>query len=114
MKTPTFQAFRLYRTNALIVNGKRSETDKLETDGQVYDDERIRHLRLQFLYMAKAIREGIPIKGYYHWSLMDNLEWHHGFRPRFGFLYVNYTTLERTPKLSAKWMSEVIKTGRIV
>ena len=64
-------------------------------------------------YMAKAVREGIPVKGYFHWSLMDNLEWHHGFRPRFGYLYVNYATLERTPKLSAEWMKEVIRTGRI-
>ncbi|MBR2439948.1 MAG: family 1 glycosylhydrolase [Lentisphaeria bacterium] len=107
-------AYELYGLPIYITeNGKRSETDKLEEDGHVYDDERIRHLRLQLLYMAKAVREGIPVKGYFHWSLMDNLEWHHGFRPRFGYLYVNYATLERTPKLSAEWMKEVIRTGRI-
>jgi NAD(P)-dependent dehydrogenase (short-subunit alcohol dehydrogenase family) len=47
-------------------------------------------------------------------SQMDNLEWHHGYRPRFGLLYVNYTNLERTPKLSAEWMNAVIKSGRVV
>ena len=94
-------------------NGKRSLTDVLSPDGNVYDDERIRHLRLQLLYMARAIRDGVPVKGYFHWSFSDNLEWHHGFRPRFGLVYINYTTQERIPKLSAKWMSEVIKSGRI-
>ena len=109
-------AHELYNVPEIRIteNGKRSLTDVLAPDGNVYDDERIRHLRLQLLYLAKAVREGIPVTGYYHWSLMDNLEWHHGFRPRFGYIYINYSTLERTPKLSAKWMSEVIKTGRIV
>ena len=107
-------AYELYGLPIYITeNGKRSETDMLNADGHVYDDDRIRYLRLHLLYMSKAVREGIPVKGYFHWSLMDNLEWHQGFRPRFGFLYVNYTTQERTPKLSAEWMKEVIRTGRI-
>ena len=94
-------------------NGKKSETDRTESDGQVYDEERIKFLRLQLLCMERAIRDGIPVKGYFHWSLMDNLEWHLGLRPRFGLVYVNYTTLKRTPKLSAAWMKEVIRSGRI-
>ena len=59
------------------------------------------------LYFGKRVR------GYFHWSLTDNLEWHHGFRPRFGLIYINYTTQQRIPKLSAQWFKELIRTGRI-
>lgn len=108
-------AHELWRLPIYITeNGAISRVDHRASDGNVYDDERVRHLRIFMLYMAKAIREGIPVKGYFHWSLMDNLEWHHGYRPRFGFIYVNYSNLERTVKLSAKWMREMIKSGRVV
>ncbi len=95
-------------------NGKRSLVDMQEADGQVYDDERIKVLRLNLTLLARAIREDIPVRGYFHWSLTDNLEWHHGFRPRFGLIYINYTTQQRIPKLSAQWFKELIRTGRVV
>ena len=55
----------------------------------------------------------MPVGGYFHWSLLDNLEWCSGFRLRFGLIFVNYLTSERIPKLSYRWYSELIRTGRI-
>lgn len=105
----------LWHPKEIIIseNGMRSLVDMPEADGQVYDDERIKVLRLDLTMLARAVRENIPVRGYFHWSLTDNLEWHHGFRPRFGLIYINYTTQQRIPKLSAQWFKELIRTGRI-
>lgn len=96
-------------------NGTRQESDRPDPDdGEVYDDIRVRNLRLNLTQLARAVSHGVPVKGYFHWSFMDNLEWHHGFRPRFGYVYINYSNQQRIPKLSAKWMKEVIKNGRVM
>ena len=60
-----------------------------------------------------AITAGVDLRGYFAWSLMDNFEWSWGYERRFGIVRVDYETLERTPKLSAKWFSEVIETNGI-
>ena len=106
----------LWHPKEIIIseNGMRSLVDMPEADEQVYDDERIKVLRLNLTMLARAVRENIPVRGYFHWSLTDNLEWHHGFRPRFGLIYINYTTQQRIPKLSAQWFKELIRTGRVV
>jgi beta-glucosidase len=52
--------------------------------------------------VAQALREGIPVRGYFHWSLLDNFEWAHGFAPRFGLYRVDYATFERTPAPGAE------------
>ena len=51
------------------------------------------------------------MKGYFHWSLTDNFEWHSGYDDRFGLIYVDYRTQQRIPKDSAAWYSEVIRTN---
>ena len=58
--------------------------------------------------LFRAISEGIPVIGYQHWSLLDNLEWSLGYSKRFGIIHVDYGTLERTPKDSARWFSGII------
>ena len=70
-------------------------------------------MRNYLSWLARAVKEGYPVDGYSHWSLLDNLEWNLGYRSRFGLVYVNYNTLERIPKLSSKWYSELIRTGQI-
>jgi beta-glucosidase len=60
------------------------------------------------LEVHSAIRDGVDVRGYFVWSLMDNFEWSLGYRPRFGIVRVDYETLRRTPKLSARWYRDVI------
>ena len=59
------------------------------------------------------MEEGVDLRGYFCWTLMDNFEWAHGYDKRFGLHYVDFETLERTPKKSAKWFGRVAKSGVI-
>ena len=88
--------------------------DRPEPDGEIYDLHRIKYLRAYMASLSRTIKEDIPVRGYFHWSLLDNLEWNAGFRQRFGLVFVNYHTTERIPKLSYRWYSELIRTGRLV
>jgi beta-glucosidase len=82
--------------------------DGLDFDGRVRDERRIRYLRDHLAQVQRAMQAGVLVKGYFHWSLMDNFEWAHGFGQRFGLVYVNFKTQERTIKDSGHWFSEVI------
>ncbi len=77
------------------------------------DDRRARFLIAYLKEIYHAIQTGADIKGYFHWSLIDNFEWAEGFGPRFGLIEVDYQTQKRTPRPSAKVYSEVIKTNGI-
>lgn len=77
-------------------------------DGQVHDPQRVDYLRTHLLALNEAIRQGIDVRGYMAWSFMDNLEWSLGYAKRFGLVHVNFETLERTPKTSARFYSQVI------
>ena len=70
-------------------------------DGSVDDPLRVHYLRTHIDAVSKAIGQGADVRGYFAWSLFDNLEWVHGFSKRFGLVHVNFQTLERTPKASA-------------
>lgn len=76
--------------------------------GKVNDQARIDFYRDHFISAYRAIQDGVPLKGYYIWSLMDNFEWAHGYGKRFGIIYVDYSTLKRIPKESAYWYKQVI------
>jgi len=71
------------------------------------DSRREWYLRECLKFVHKAIGEGIDVRGYLHWSLMDNFEWDYGFWPRFGLVEIDYETLERRPRRSAWWYKEV-------
>ncbi len=83
--------------------------DVLDADGRCQDELRIRYLRDHLIQVRKAMDEGVPVKGYFHWSLMDNFEWALGYAPRFGLVYVDYKTLQRTIKDSGRWFANVIR-----
>ncbi len=83
--------------------------DGLDFDGRVRDERRIRYLRNHLIQVQRAMQAGIPVKGYFHWSLMDNFEWALGYAPRFGLVYVDYQTLNRTIKDSGRWFAGVIR-----
>jgi beta-glucosidase len=75
------------------------------------DNKRTDFLKDHLKYVHYAIRRGIPIKGYLHWSLMDNFEWADGRSPKFGLYEVNYDNFERTPRGSAHFYKSVIKNN---
>ncbi len=91
-----------------------SSSDIPAADGKVYDTDRVMYLRNYLSHLQRATSEGVPVKGYFCWSLMDNFEWADGYTNRFGLHYVDYKTQKRTPKLSADFYKEVIKQNMVV
>jgi beta-glucosidase len=71
-------------------------------------------LRSYLKELQRATAEGVPVRGYFQWSSMDNFEWADGFGVRFGLIHVDYATLKRTPKLSASFFREVAARNRVV
>ena len=86
-------------------NGCASD-DVVTPEGKVYDTDRIMFLRACLTQLQRATAEGVPVKGYFHWSTMDNFEWINGFGDRFGLVRVDFKTQERSPKLSASLFRE--------
>jgi beta-glucosidase len=91
-----------------------SSSDVRAADGQVYDTDRVMFLRNYLSQLQRAVSDGVPVKGYFLWSLMDNFEWADGYTNRFGLHYVDYATQRRTPKLSAAFYREVIARNQVV
>ncbi|MFJ9180335.1 GH1 family beta-glucosidase [Streptomyces sp. NPDC102360] len=87
--------------------------DKPDADGRVHDPERIAYLHGHLAAVRRAIADGADVRGYYLWSLMDNFEWAYGYEKRFGAVYVDYATQERTPKSSALWYGQAARTGTL-
>ncbi len=80
-------------------------------EGQVEDSSRIAYVTGHLQAVHRAMQEGVDVRGYYMWSLMDNFSWLNGYRKRYGLLYVDRQTLQRTPKRSASWFAELARTG---
>jgi beta-glucosidase len=78
---------------------------------EVQDPLRVDYLRTHLRAVHRAIELGVDLRGYFAWSLLDNLEWSLGFAKRFGIVHVDFETQQRTPKASARFYSEVIRTG---
>jgi beta-glucosidase len=96
-----------------------------ETQWEVYPDglteallvpdvARVRYLREHLLAARRAIEAGADLRGYFVWSLLDNFEWSHGYSKRFGIVHVDYSTQKRTPKRSARFYADVIRTNGAV
>jgi beta-glucosidase len=77
--------------------------------GNVADEHRTNYLRSHFAAAARAMKLGVPLAGYFVWSLLDNFEWSFGYAQRFGIIWVDFQTQKRTLKDSAKWYKKVIK-----
>jgi beta-glucosidase len=90
-----------------------SADDKVAADGNIYDLDRIMYLRNYLAQLQRATSEGVPVRGYFLWSLMDNFEWIYGFEKRFGVYHVDFKTQRRTPKLSASFYRDVIARNAI-
>lgn len=83
--------------------------DMPDQDGRVRDPRRIRYLHDHLAQVQRAVADGVPLRGYFVWSLMDNFEWAYGYKMRFGLVYVDWTTQARTVKDSGRWYAQVIQ-----
>jgi beta-glucosidase len=80
----------------------------VSADGAVHDDARIDYVRRHLAAVHAAIAQGVDVRGYFLWSLMDNFEWAWGYSKRFGIVHVDFTTQERRLKDSALWYRGVV------
>jgi beta-glucosidase len=97
-----------------ITENGTSSSDQLAPDSHVYDTDRVMYLRNYLSHLHRAIADGVPVKGYFLWSLLDNYEWADGYSKRFGIVYVDFETQKRTPKLSAGFYQQVIRNNRVM
>ncbi len=88
--------------------------DEQVVNGEVFDLHRRDYVRNHLREVHRAIADGVPIDGYFLWSFIDNYEWEDGYERRFGIVHCDYETLQRTPKLSARYYAEVMRTRTVV
>ncbi|KAJ9562829.1 hypothetical protein OSB04_007989 [Centaurea solstitialis] len=86
----------------------------VEVDEILNDNKRVEFHEAYLASLAKAIRNGADVRGYFIWSLMDNYEWTHGYNVRFGLYYVDHKTFDRIPKMSARWYQDFLKNDSLV
>lgn len=82
--------------------------DRVSPDGKIHDADRIAFLDAYLKELERSIESGVPVRGYLHWSLLDNFEWAFGYEQRFGLVYVDYETQRRILKDSALWYRDRI------
>jgi beta-glucosidase len=87
--------------------------DAVGPDGRVHDPRRINYLRDHFTQARLAMDDGVDLRGYFVWSLLDNFEWANGYSKRFGLIYVDYATQRRIVKDSATWYAQVIARNAV-
>lgn len=95
-----------------ITENGSAEADEVAADGRVHDRERISYLAAHMRAVTDAIAQGVDVRGYFVWSLLDNFEWARGYDQRFGIVRVDYDTLTRTPKDSYHWFRDLIAAHR--
>jgi beta-glucosidase len=103
--------YERYGLPVVVTENGMAGTEWMLENGTVPDPHRIDFHNRYLRACARAVAEGIPVRGYFAWSLMDNFEWSQGFKPRYGLIYVDYQTQTRTLKDSARWYREVIRSN---
>jgi beta-glucosidase len=100
--------YERYKKPIVITENGLSCRDWVSVDGAVHDPGRIDFMTRYLRELHRAIQAGVPVDGYFHWSIMDNFEWAEGYKERFGLIHVDYQTQKRTLKDSALWYAKVI------
>jgi beta-glucosidase len=100
-----------YGLPIVVTENGMSGHEWVSLDGAVHDPQRIDYHRRYLRELRLAIGDGVPVTGYFPWSWIDNFEWQSGYQHRFGLIHVDFETLVRTPKDSARWYAEVIRTN---
>jgi beta-glucosidase len=103
---------RTYGLPIYVMENGTANNDTIRDNGEVDDSGRIDYLRDYLAAMREAIAAGADVRGYFVWSLLDNFEWNAGYSQRFGIVRVDYDTLKRTPKDSARWYADTIRASR--
>jgi beta-glucosidase len=94
-------------------NGAAMPDQVRADDGRIADVDRIEYLHDHLAEVLNAIDDGVPVAGYFAWSLLDNFEWAWGYGPKFGLVEVDPATHERRPKQSALWYATVARSGEL-
>ncbi|HEY3310266.1 MAG TPA: GH1 family beta-glucosidase [Anaerolineales bacterium] len=97
-----------------ITENGASFEDVVTSAGRIHDERRLNYLRQHFTQLRLAMQDGVDVRGFFVWSLLDNFEWGQGFSKRFGLVHVDYATLKRTIKDSGEWYSRVISANSLV
>lgn len=100
--------YNRYHLPVLITENGQACNDRIFLDSKVHDPDRIDFLQRYLSELELSIQDGAKVLGYFHWSFLDNFEWHSGYDARFGMVYVNYETQERILKDSAYWYHTLI------
>ncbi|MFZ0640751.1 MAG: GH1 family beta-glucosidase [Candidatus Acidiferrales bacterium] len=103
--------YERYKLPIFITENGCSCRDWVSLDGQVHDPERIDFTARYLQALARAAGEGVSLRGYLHWSLLDNFEWQEGYTQRFGMIFVDFPTQKRILKDSAHWYANIIKSN---
>jgi beta-glucosidase len=103
--------YERYHAPIYITENGLSNTDWVARDGHVHDPQRIDFMARYLTELRRAMADKVDVRGYFHWSLMDNFEWQEGFKQRFGLIHVDYQTQQRTIKDSGAWYKRVIATN---
>jgi beta-glucosidase len=98
--------------SVMVTENGSAYTDTVTDDGAVHDPERTAYLEGHLAACASAIRKGVPLDGYFAWSLLDNFEWAYGYAQRFGLVHVDFGTQKRTVKDSGRRYTEIIRAHR--
>lgn len=106
--TPKFVSTLWNVPELYITENGCSAADTVTSEGTVLDTDRVMFLRNYLTQLHRAVAEGVPVKGYFLWSLLDNYEWADGYEKRFGITYVDFKTQQRIPKLSSEFYKAVI------
>lgn len=93
----------------VITEGGAAFEDTRDLDGRLHDQRRIAYLAAHMRQARRAVESGVPLRGYFVWSLVDNFEWAEGYSKRFGLVYVEYDTQERILKESGRWFREQLR-----
>lgn len=103
--------YERYKKPIYITENGVCNMDWVALDGGVHDPSRIDFMNRYLLALARAVRDGVDVGGYFAWTCMDNFEWSEGFKERHGLIYVNFETQQRILKDSARWYHTVIATN---
>ena len=105
--------YERYKKPIMITENGMASHDAVCLDGKIHDSYRIDYVRRYLGELARARKDGVDIRGYFYWSLMDNYEWYWGYTRRFGLIYVDYPTQRRIPKDSFYDYAEIIRKNEI-